>query len=213
MKTRSIITLLLFLSLGLNTSVKAESAKKILDRTSSLLKSSGGMQATFEATAFKGTQEKGITNGTIYVQGNKFKIVAPQMTTWFDGRTQWSHMAGSGEAYVSTPTEAELQSVNPYTFINLYKSGYASTLSETNYNGKSCYNVRLVAKNKKAGIAEMRIIIDKTSYLPHSVRIKQSSGDWLRIRVNGVKTGKSWNEGFFRLNKSDYPDVELIDLR
>lgn len=213
MRIRNIITCILLAWLGTGISTLADNPKRVLDKTSNLLKGSGGIQATFEATVFKGVQEKGTTEGTIHVQGNKFKIVSSQMTTWFDGKTQWSHIPGSGETYVSTPTEAELQSINPYTFINLYKNGYSYAMSETIYNGRACYEVKLIARKKQAGIQEMRIVIDKASYLPYSVRIKPSNGNWLRIRVRNVKTGKAWNASFFQFNKTEHPDVELIDLR
>lgn len=213
MKLRKFLLGLMVLSAAVLTDAAAQSARSVLDKTSNLLKSSGGIQATFEATSFKGTQEAGTTSGTIYVQGEKFKIVSPQLTTWFDGKTQWSYMTNSGEAYVSNPTDAELQSINPYTFINLYKSGYAYTMSDTNYNGKACHEVRLTATKRGSNISEMLIVIDKSGFLPYSVRLKQSNGTWLRLRVRNVQTRKSWNEKFFQFDKTAYPDVEIIDLR
>lgn len=191
---------------------KAENARSILDKTAGKLKGSGGLQATFEATSYKGSAISGNTSGTISVKGNKFKITSQQMTTWFDGKTQWSLMAGSDEAYVSTPTAAELQSINPYSFVNLYKKGYNLQMSTTDYNGKSCYEIRLTAQQKSSSISEMRIVIDKMSYWPLSVRVKQR-GNWVRIRVGGISSGKNWDDKFFRFNKTDFPDVEIIDLR
>ena len=82
-----------------------------------------------------------MANGHIQVQGNKFKIASNALTTWFDGRTQWTLMNGSDEVNVSNPTAAELQQVNPYTFINLYKSGYNLKLANTTYHGKACHEL------------------------------------------------------------------------
>lgn len=190
----------------------ADNAHNVLDKTANKLKSSGGLQANFEATSYKGSSVSGNTSGTIHVSGNKFKITSPQMTTWFDGKTQWSLMNGNDEAYVSTPTAAELQTVNPYSFVNLYKKGYNIQMTTTDYSGISCYEVRLTAQNKSSRISEMRIVIDKSSYWPLSVRVKQQ-GNWVRIRVGTISTGKKWNDSFFRFSKSDHPDVEVIDLR
>lgn len=213
MKIRNILLGVLAFGVGMLMDVSAQSARSVLDKASNLLKSSGGIQATFDATSFKGLQEAGTTSGTIYVQGEKFRIVSPQLTTWFDGKTQWSYMTDGGEAYVSNPTAAELQSINPYTFINLYKSGYAYSISGTSYNGKACHEIRLTASKRNNNIPEMRIVIDKSSYLPYSIRLKQANGNWLRLRVRNVQMQKRWNDKFFQFDKTEYPDVEIIDLR
>ena len=99
----------------------AQTAHQVLDQTASKLKASGGIEAQFEATQFVGVTENGTVGGQICVQGNRFKLTSPSITTWFDGRTQWTLLTGSDEVNVSTPTDAEIQQMNPYTFINLYQ--------------------------------------------------------------------------------------------
>ena len=179
MRTRFLtLALALFATFAL---AAAQDARTILDRTASRLSGQGGLQAEFSMTSYVGSKVAGTASGTIYVQGNKFKLVSSQMQTWFDGKTQWSLMAGNGEVYVSNPTAAELQSVNPYYFLNLYKSGY---------------NFQLVA-----------------NYTPYSVRVKQKNGNWTRIRVSKLTTGKQWAASFFQFNPKDFPNVEVVDLR
>lgn len=204
---------LLFLLLCVNLSVAAQTARSVLDQTASRLSSRGGLQANFSMTAYVGNRESGAATGTIYIQGNSFKVESQQMKTWFDGKTQWSLMAGSDEVYVSNPTAAELQSVNPYYFLNLYKSGYNYQLVSTTYNGKACHEVRLGAQKADQDIREMRIVIDKATYTPYSVRLKQKNGNWTRIRVSNLSTGKSWAQSFFQFNRKDFPKVDVIDLR
>ena len=208
-----ILCLLIICSYFVPSIANADTPHQVLDKTAGILKNSDGIQATFEVTSYKGASISGNTSGTIYVRGNKFKITSQQMTTWFDGKTQWALMAGSDEVYASTPTADELQSINPYTFVNLYKSGYNAQMTITNYNNKSCYEVRLLAQQKGRSIREMRIIIDKTSYWPLSIRMKQKDGNWIRIRVGNTSSGKKWKDSFFQFSKKDYPSVEIIDLR
>ena len=193
--------------------VQAQKAQDILDKTAGKLKNSGGIEAVFEATAFKGTKETGSAGGTIKVKGNKFKIESSSLTTWFDGKTQWTLLAGSDEVNVSTPTQAELQQINPYTFVNLYKRGYTLKLAAANYHGKSCHEVRLVAQSKAEPMQLLILLIDKQTKLPHSIRVKDSKGEWTRIRVNGLRTGLRWNDATFKYDPAQHPGVEVIDLR
>lgn len=195
------------------TVAAAQEARAVLDRTASRLGGQGGLQAEFSMTAYVGSKEAGTASGTIYVQGRKFRLESPQMQTWFDGKTQWSLMAGNGEVYVSNPTAAELQSVNPYYFLNLYKSGYDFLLVATTYGGRACHEVRLRAQRAGQDIREMRIVIDKSDYTPYSVRVKQKNGNWTRIRVNKLATGKQWPATFFQFNPKDFPNAEVVDLR
>lgn len=191
----------------------AQTARQVLDQTAAKLKNSGGVEASFEGTQFKGTHEAGSATGQIQVQGQKFKITSANMTTWFDGRTQWTMLGGSDEVNVSTPTAAELQQVNPYTFLNLYKSGYNLKLANTNYHGKPCHEVRLLAQNRSNGIQLLIAVIDKQTHLPYSIRIKDNKGEWTRIRVNSIKTGRKWGDANFKFDPKKHPGIEVIDLR
>ncbi len=193
--------------------VQAQKAQDILDKTAAKLKNSGGIEAVFEATAFKGTKETGSAGGTIKVKGNKFKIESSSLTTWFDGKTQWTLLAGSDEVNVSTPTAAELQAINPYSFINIYKKGYAATLSKAAYEGKIVHEVRLVATSKNSNMPKILLTIDPSTLLPLSVRFKNAKGDWTRIRVRSIKTGRQFADTAFTFDAKQHPGIEVIDLR
>lgn len=207
------IFLSLLASCAISGATFAQTARQVLDQTAAKLKSSGGIEATFEGTQFKGTKESGSTSGHIQVQGNKFKITSNGLTTWFDGHTQWTLLNGSNEVNVSNPSAAELQGLNPYTFVDLYKKGYNLRLASTNYHGHPSHEVRLIAQNKSNNIQLLIAVIDKKTNLPHSIRVKDHSGQWTRIRVSGLKTGRRWSDQTFKFNEKQHPDVEVIDLR
>ena len=192
---------------------QAQKVQDILDKTAGKLKNSGGIEAVFEATAFKGTKETGSASGTIKVKGNKFKIESNSLTTWFDGKTQWTLLAGSDEVNVSTPTAAELQAINPYSFINIYKKGYTATLAKASYEGKSVHEVRLVTTSKNSNMPKILLTIDPTTLMPLSVRFKNAKGDWTRIRVRSIKTGRKFADAVFTFDAKQHPGIEVIDLR
>lgn len=203
----------LFAACAVSATGFAQTARQVLDQTADKLKRSGGIEATFEGTQFKGTEEAGSTTGQIQIQGGKFKISSDALTTWFDGRTQWTLLKGSDEVNVSKPTEAELQQINPYTFVNLYKEGYNLKLAPTTYQGKACHEVRLVAQNKNNAIQLLIAVIDKQTHLPYSIRIKDNRGEWTRIRVSGLRTHRKWNDATFKFDEKQHPGIEVIDLR
>lgn len=207
------IYLTLFAACAMSVAGIAQTAHQVLDQTASKLKASGGIEAQFEATQFVGVTENGTVGGQICVQGNRFKLTSPSITTWFDGRTQWTLLTGSDEVNVSTPTDAEIQQMNPYTFINLYKKGYNLKLAGTTFHGKACHEVRLVAQNKQSNIQLLIAVIDKKTSLPYSIRVKNNRGEWSRIRINSLKTHRKWPDATFKFNEKQHPGIEVIDLR
>ena len=191
--------LLTFLPLSGN----AESAKSILDKAAATVSNPGGVQAKFQMRS----KQFGSTSGNIYIKGKKFHAVTPQATVWFDGKTQWTYMKQNDEVNVSNPTEEELQAINPYNFINIYKKGFKLSSKTVN----NSYEVHLKATNKKRNIQEMYIIVDKNSYRPTHVKMLQN-GQWSVLIISGLKT-TTLNDGIFQFNTKDFPQAEVIDLR
>ena len=183
--------------------VSAESAKSILDKAAATVSNPNGVQANFEMRS----KQFGNTTGSISIKGKKFHASTPQAIIWFDGKTQWTYMKQNDEVNVSYPTEAELQAINPYNFINIYKEGFKLSSKKVN----NSYEVHLKAKNKNRKIQEMYIIVDQHSYRPTHVKMYQD-GKWTVLLISGLKT-TSLSDGLFQFNAKDYPKAEIIDLR
>ena len=182
---------------------QAESAKRILDKAAATVSKPGGVQAHFQMIS----KQFGTTNGEIAVKGSKFHATTPDATIWFDGKTQWTYMKGNDEVNISTPTEAQLQAINPYNFINIYKKGFKLSAKEVN----NSYEVHLVPSKKEQKIQEMYIIVDKDSYRPTHVKMKQKD-KWSTIIISQLKSA-TLSDDLFQFNSKDFPSAEVIDLR
>ena len=190
------------MSLLLTTALAfGQSAKSVLDKTASVVSNKSGVQANFTMSGGMGN-----VSGTIAVKGRKFHATTPVATMWFDGKTMWTYMKKNEEVNVTTPNETQLQKINPYNFINLYKEGYDITM---NKNDKS-YTVHLTAQ--KAGkIPELFITIDKSSYHPTQVKMLQGK-KWTTFDISNLKA-LNINDATFQFNSKDFPSAEVIDLR
>lgn len=182
----------------------ASEARKILDKTASVVSRKGGASASFKISS----PNIGSTKGTIAIKGKKFHARTPQAIVWFDGKTQWSYMKSTEEVNVFTPTEAQQMAMNPYQFINIYKKGY--TLSLVGNDAKS-YTVRLVAQDKKRSAQEMFIKVNRKTYVPTQVRMREG-GTWTTIDITGFQA-KNQPDAVFVFNAKEFPSAEVIDLR
>ncbi len=179
----------------------ASQARKILDKTASIIGRKGGAVANFSMSG-----KYGNSSGTIAIKGNKFNAKMAQAIVWYDGKTQWTYMKKNQEVNISTPNEAQQQSMNPYKFISIYKNGFK--LSMKNVSGG--WQIHLYAANQKRTIKEMYITIGK-NYLPKTIKMRQSNG-WTTIKVSNFKA-KNLSDATFRFNAKDYPHAEIVDLR
>lgn len=200
MKRLSLILLTILLATGIYAQNAAQ-ARKILDKTAAIVGRKSGASANFSVSG-----KYGNTSGTISIKGNKFNARTPQAIVWYDGKTQWTYMKKSQEVNVSTPTEAQQQSMNPYKFVNIYKNGFK--LGVKNVSGG--WQVHLYATNQKRTIKEMYITIGK-NYYPKTIKMRQSNG-WTTINVSNFKA-RNLSDATFRFNAKDFPNVEVIDLR
>ena len=199
MKKISILMITVLFSLGAH----AESAKSILDKAAATVSNPSGVQANFEMHS----KQFGNTSGSISIKGKKFHASTPQAIIWFDGKTQWTYMKQNDEVNVSNPSEADLQAINPYNFINIYKKGFKLSSKKVN----NSYEVHLKATDKKRRIQEMYIIVDQNSYRPTHVKMLQN-GKWSVLLISGLKA-TNLSDGLFQFNAKDFPQAEIIDLR
>ena len=196
-------TILIALMALIGLSAFAQSAQQVLDRTAKVIGNKSGASANFTISNAK----IGSSSGTIAIKGNKFNARTPQAIVWFNGKTQWSYLKKTNEVNISTPTQAQQMAMNPYTFINIYKTGYKSSLKTVGSN----YVVHLVANNQKRSVAEMYITIDKKSHVPSVVKMRQGK-TWSTITVSNFRA-KSVSNSTFNFNSKECPGAEVIDLR
>lgn len=202
MKRNFVLMFLLVLVSTTSTAQNANQALRILDKTAGIIGRKGGATANFSISG-----KYGNTSGTIAIKGKKFRATTPDAIVWYDGKTEWTYIKKNEEVNVSTPTEAQQQAMNPYKFINIYKNGFNLGMKSS----ASEYNIHLVARNQGRTIKEMYIKIDKRTYLPKQVRMRQANG-WITIRISNFRASNQ-SDASFRFNSKDYPKAEIIDLR
>ena len=180
----------------------AQSAKAVLDKAAGTITAQSGVKANFKMTTANGS-----TSGTIAIKGKKFYATTPQAKVWFDGKTQWTYLKNNDEVNVSNPTEAQLQAINPYNFIHLYKRGYTYTMNTAGND----YVIHLMASSADRKIKELFISVNKKNYQPKQVKMLQGK-KWTTFDINSIKK-ESIPDSQFRFNAKDFPKAEVIDLR
>lgn len=180
----------------------AQTAKSVLDKAAAVINNKGGISANFTMSG-----KQGNVNGTISLKGQKFHATTPQAIVWFNGKTMWTYMKQNEEVNVSNPSAKEIQTINPYNIIYMYRNGYTYTMKTV---GKS-YQVTLKATDKKTKTQEMVLLVNKSDYVLSQIKMRQGT-IWSTINITNFKKS-NLSDNIFCFNAKDYPKAEIIDLR
>lgn len=190
---------------------REKEAHEVIDRLTDNFRKAGGIEMHFEVLLPDGSK----TDGRISLKGERFKLEAPGMTTWFDGATQWTYLHQSNEVNISTPTAAELQSLNPYAWLHLHEQGYQAVFRPALSQFDDYSVVFATTGDPKQEFSLLIVRIDSQTHTPRGVAF------WLRadkeastkITVKQYKDKCSFADSHFRFDPKQYPDAEVIDLR
>lgn len=209
MKFNRLLLALWMLCLALPILAQQPDAKDIMERTAEAFRNAGGIKAAFTVRSPQGT-----SNGAICLKGEKFLLETEGMTTWFDGKTQWTYVESNDEVNISEPTPEELQSINPYALLYMYKQGYKLKLGKLNNDqDKSTYKVVLTSTDRKQDLQCIILYVAKKTLRPLRVSMAQRNGDTVVIIINSYQTGQTYPDSLFVFDKKAYPAAEVIDLR
>lgn len=198
-----IYTLFFLLMLTLSLSAQQDTkAKDILDKTVEKYNQSKGISVIFG----------GSQSGKLLLKGEKFQLITQDVTTWFDGQTQWSYLKQNEEVNISTPTPEELRAINPYAWLSLYKQGFNYRYSGVKTReGKQGHEIVLTPQTKQ-DIQSITLLIG-SDYEPIYIGILPTEGQMQEFIVHNYRTQLNLNDNAFRFDKSKYPNAEIIDMR
>ena len=196
------ILLILMIILPLQAFAQKDArAREVLDGMSAEYSKSAGTTIVFDGTL----------KGTIALKGDKFVLDCGGIKSWFDGETLWSYVEDNEEVNVSSPTAEEIQAINPYAMIGMYRNGfnysYAGTKSRS---GMMCKDI-VLRPEKKQDIKEITISVNNRMQ-PVYVKLESNSGDAQEFTVKEYRT-LNLADSLFKFDRKKYPNVEIIDLR
>jgi outer membrane lipoprotein-sorting protein len=195
-------------------SAQSFNARKVIEQAAETFRKAGGIEADFTAETYAKTALQEQTVGTIRMKGEKFVLESGGVQTWFDGHTQWSYLTDNNEVNITEPTEEELQSINPYSLLYIYKKGYdIKAGSDTQYEGRPAYCVQLDATSRKNDLRRITLYVDPRDYRPLCIRMVQRNDNSVVIRLTDYRTALSYPDSLFVFDEKRFPDVEIIDLR
>ena len=182
----------------------AETASSVLKHVVDQM-SSSPVQAAFTVTGSGMSQE-----GAITMSGNKFVVTTSDLSTWYDGKTQWTLSQAVKEVNVTEPSREELAEINPLIILSALSSRFSAEMGQSTADS---YSILLSRRDNDTGIASATVRVNATTWNPVAITIVTSTGERFTIDIKSIKKLKSITDSTFRFNPALYPGVEVIDLR
>ena len=203
MKRLSVILFTLILAIGAYAANPTAAA--ILDNIRRNVLSKDAVEAKFTINGGEGPVQ-----GSMTISGAKFAMLTPHLKVWYDGRTQWTYLASTGEVSITEPTADELAASNPFAILSSYSSRYdVRRIADVN----GCYRVELIPKAKDSGIEKIVVVTDPSGNLPRAITITFDGGQKIEMVVDHIGTISKPSDTSFRYNEKLQPASEIIDLR
>jgi len=186
-------------------------ATTILNEFSAKIQSYSSITAQFSFSLEN--KEEDMTDsfdGDITLKGEKYKLSIMGVETFFDGKTMWSYLQDFEEVSISEPDEEDNSMFNPAEIFSIYKEGFTNI-----YNGEKNeqYHLSLVPDDASAEYSKIDVIISKKQHQLLSVRYYGNDGNDYIVKIKSFKTNIAYEDSVFKFITTNFPGVEVIDLR
>ena len=179
-------------------SAQAQNATAVFDKMVAAFKAGGTISASYSMNGSK---------GTIVMQGAKFRILADDIKSWFNGKTQWTYSDQTGEVNIVDPTAQELQMTNPLAAAKSLKDAF----NMTSLKAATGYAIKLTPK-KKSNVKSITLYISK-AYVLTAADYVTTNGTY-KLKLTNYKTKQSYPASTFVFDKKLVPaGTEVVDLR
>lgn len=181
----------------------AQTPQEMLDKAVAALR--GTVSANYAVKSSHGTM-----NGSIVINGSKFRLLSSDVKCWYDGATQWTYSTATQEVNITTPTAAELSTTNPMAAAQSFKKNFNMWKAA----GQIPRHYAIMLKPKsKSDIKQAYLYINEKTHLLRNAHFKMVDGSSFTITLSNYKN-TSVKASTFAYDSSLVPQgTQVVDLR
>ena len=210
---KKIITLFLSICISLTNAIGQDKlAAEILDNLSNTTKAYKSISIEFDhifTNKSAGVNEK--SRGKLDVEGESFRIDMPKQLIINNGTTHWIYLKEMNEVQIIDYDKEDEDMLSPNKLFIIFNEDYKNTYVEAKaVDGKRMHVIDLFPK-ESGTIMKIRLTINALKNQIHILEIYDKNGGVYIYNIKSFKTNQELPP--FNFNTTNYPDVEVIDLR
>ncbi len=201
------------LSLTLSTILFAQDqvAKDVLDKLSTTTKSYKNMTIGFDFI-FENTNQniKETQKGILILEDENFKLEMDDQTIINDGESQWVYLTDMNEVQIMEH-DPEDDMMSPNKLFTIYEKGYKYTyVGAEAEKGKRVQIIDLFPVESGA-FMKVTLAVDAAKNQLHRITMHDKNGGTYTYLITSFSSNNTIKP--FTFNATDFPGVEVIDLR
>ncbi len=211
---KKIIASAFLLIFGLNLAY-SQDAKKILDEVAEKSKTYKTLQGTFQyKLENKSANLYENSEGIFKIKKTKYFVDVLGAKTYYDGKLLYSFIEDVNEVTIQSPEEDSEDFLNASNLFTIYQRGYTyKYVGKIVENGESIHIIDLFPKSDETPYKKLIVKISCKTNILSSIKSIGKSGDNVEISILSMKENTPIPDSAFSFNESEYPDVEIIDMR
>ena len=214
MKIVNIILLLSALFVGMVASAQSDKEaeallKKVIDKMASYDNFKAQLLYTMVNKEMDIDEKK---TGFIFVKGDSYRVEMEGQVIISDGTTLWTYLVDSQEVMVSKVEEDD-ESISPTKILTTYIENYKARFdNDSKYKNADLKLIHLKPSEGKQFEA-MSLLVNEKNLRIENFSVYDQNGNVFTYHIINLTPNLELPEGTFTFDTSQYPDVDVIDMR
>ncbi|MGL4908403.1 MAG: LolA family protein [Bacteroidales bacterium] len=155
------------------------------------------------------------TQGKLLLMESMYQLHLGEIQLYFDGKVRYTYFSKVNEATISAPNPLEDGILaNPTALFIIDQKEYLYKMRPDKTEGAiTIAEFDLFPKDKKSDYTNINLKFDKQALLPRSIIIFQKDGTRIDLQIKKMDTSLKLTPQDFTFDPTQYPDIEVIDMR
>lgn len=175
------------------------------------------VEAAFTLTIEMPEEDAEIQKGKILQQDDRYNLTMNDQHIISDGKLLWYHQISSKLVQINNvdPDEASEEMFSPQNFLKFYEDGkfVAAPITVAKEDGKAVRWIELKPVDSDSEYFKFRIALDIKKNDLQSIKAFSRDGSRYSLKIDQLTPNKKFTDKTFTFIASDYPDVDVEDLR
>lgn len=191
-----------------------KAAEQLLNEVSDKTASYDNISITFKYVLSNLSENiKEQIDGSVLIQGDKYKLNIYGVTRLFDGKTLYTISPEDEEVTISSEDSEDENTITPSQMLTFYKNGYIYTMDIIQQvKGKKIQYVKLTPMDSETEIKSVLLGIDLNTKNIHNLIEVSKNNTNTTLTVTKLVTNIDLAADTFSFKESDYPDYYINKL-
>jgi outer membrane lipoprotein-sorting protein len=188
-------------------------ATTILNAASTKMKSYTTMKLEFTYSMVNTKTKVNETKaGIIQVKGDKYKLDMGGQSVFCDGKTIWTYIKDDNECNINSVSTQE-DAMNPLAILNNYAKNFKPKFIKDMVQGGKNYQIVDLTPLKTKNYYKVRLAIDKATSQVGSIVVFDKNGSTYTYLISKFTTNTPMADTIFTFVATNFPGVEVNDMR